>query len=151
MVFGGGERLQIFTVNRPKVIYQKFQNEVILINLELGSYYSLEGSGAETWALLESGADRQAIMDQFTAQYRATAEEIAGGVNRFLDDLLAEGLVSPIDGQPVAIHRNGHIAAGERPQFVPPTFTKYTDMEDLLVLDPIHDVDETGWPAQNRP
>jgi hypothetical protein len=24
----------------------------------------------------------------------------------------------------------------------------YTDMEELLLLDPIHDVDETGWPVR---
>jgi hypothetical protein len=26
---------------------------------------------------------------------------------------------------------------------------KYTDMEELLLLDPIHDVDETGWPNKS--
>ena len=24
----------------------------------------------------------------------------------------------------------------------------YTDMQDLLLADPIHDYDETGWPAR---
>jgi hypothetical protein len=27
-----------------------------------------------------------------------------------------------------------------------PKLEKYTDMEDLLLLDPIHDVQEVGWP-----
>jgi hypothetical protein len=26
----------------------------------------------------------------------------------------------------------------------------YEDMQDLLLLDPIHDVDETGWPARKQ-
>ena len=30
--------------------------------------------------------------------------------------------------------------------FNPPVLSVYSDMEDLLLLDPIHDVDETGWP-----
>jgi len=32
--------------------------------------------------------------------------------------------------------------------FRPPTVAVYSDMEDLLLLDPIHDVDETGWPVR---
>ena len=27
-------------------------------------------------------------------------------------------------------------------------FERFTDMQDLLLLDPIHDVDETGWPVR---
>ena len=30
--------------------------------------------------------------------------------------------------------------------FVPPTLEKYTDMQDLVLLDPVHEVDERGWP-----
>ncbi len=31
--------------------------------------------------------------------------------------------------------------------YAPPALETYTDMQELLLLDPIHDVDETGWPA----
>jgi hypothetical protein len=31
-------------------------------------------------------------------------------------------------------------------KFEAPVLQKYTDMQDLLLLDPIHDTDETGWP-----
>jgi hypothetical protein len=27
-----------------------------------------------------------------------------------------------------------------------PVLEKYTDMQELLLLDPIHDVEEAGWP-----
>jgi hypothetical protein len=30
--------------------------------------------------------------------------------------------------------------------FEPPTLEHYTDMEYFLLLDPIHEVDESGWP-----
>jgi hypothetical protein len=32
--------------------------------------------------------------------------------------------------------------------WVAPTLTVYADMQDLFQLDPIHDVDETGWPSR---
>jgi hypothetical protein len=31
--------------------------------------------------------------------------------------------------------------------FEPPLLEKYTDMQDLVLLDPVHEVDSTGWPA----
>ena len=35
----------------------------------------------------------------------------------------------------------------EKLSFSPPTLEKYTDMEELLALDPIHEVNEVvGWP-----
>ena len=35
----------------------------------------------------------------------------------------------------------------ERLSFEAPILHKYTDMQDLLLLDPIHEVDEAGWPS----
>jgi hypothetical protein len=34
--------------------------------------------------------------------------------------------------------------------FVAPVLHKHTDMQDLLLLDPIHEVDETGWPSVKK-
>jgi hypothetical protein len=35
----------------------------------------------------------------------------------------------------------------ERPPFTPPVLEVFADMRDLLLLDPIHDVAEVGWPT----
>ena len=35
---------------------------------------------------------------------------------------------------------------GLRAPFVAPELKRYADMQDLLLLDPVHDVDEKGWP-----
>ena len=36
--------------------------------------------------------------------------------------------------------------SGTRQPYSPPVLNSYTDMEELLLLDPIHDVDQAGWP-----
>jgi len=33
-----------------------------------------------------------------------------------------------------------------RPAFEPPVLTTFSDMQELLWLDPIHEVDDAGWP-----
>ena len=35
---------------------------------------------------------------------------------------------------------------GERVPFVAPSFTTFTDMQDIILLDPVHEVDTRGWP-----
>jgi len=32
-------------------------------------------------------------------------------------------------------------------EYAPPSLDKYDDLKDLLLLDPIHEVAETGWPT----
>ena len=36
--------------------------------------------------------------------------------------------------------------ASEKRPYVPPQIERFTDMQELLLLDPIHEVDDTGWP-----
>jgi hypothetical protein len=36
-------------------------------------------------------------------------------------------------------------------EFVTPCLQKYTDMEELLLIDPIHEIDEVGWPSARPP
>lgn len=63
-----------------------------------------------------------------------------------VEELVTEGLL--VTGEAAAVAPESPPAApvGERPPFVRPILQKYTDMADLLLLDPIHEVDEQGWP-----
>lgn len=126
-----------------------FEDEVILVNLEAGAYYSVEGLGSRVIALLREELAVSAVVETLEAEIEAGAEVIRAAVESFLDELLREGLI-------VAC-ASGHgpdgsspMATGRRP-FVPPVLHKYTDLRDLLLLDPIHDVDEAGWPVRKPP
>ena len=35
---------------------------------------------------------------------------------------------------------------GGRVPFEAPSFTTFTDMQDIILLDPVHEVDARGWP-----
>ena len=34
----------------------------------------------------------------------------------------------------------------ERLAFTPPKLERYTDMQEIILLDPVHKVDSQGWP-----
>lgn len=59
--------------------------------------------------------------------------ELAGEELKAAQTLCSEGL----------LQSEGPCVAGLDPSLV---FEKYTDMESLLIADPIHEVDEQGWP-----
>ena len=46
------------------------------------------------------------------------------------------------------MHRDAAADVGgvERVPYVPPVLEKFTDMQDLILLDPVHEVSERGWP-----
>jgi DNA-binding NarL/FixJ family response regulator len=138
-----------FQVNSPNVIHEIIDGEVVLINLETGSYYSIDSVGAVVWDYIGKGLSSSQIVEAIASQYNGEQATIDQGIQQLLIQLQAEQLIVPTEppqsiGHPPPVNA----AANEqtRPPFEAPVLHKYTDMEDLLLLDPIHDVDETGWP-----
>jgi hypothetical protein len=128
-----------------KVVHETIDGEVILIQLETGNYYSLGGSGAEIWALLRQGGSPEELAERLHPSFDAPSGQIEEAVERLTSELVAEGLLEQGgDGPTVAIAPNGEVR--ERVPFVEPVLEKYTDMQDFLLVDPIHEVGEAGWP-----
>ena len=132
-----------YAVNRPQVVLESFAHEVVLIHTESCIYYSLNQVAADLWHWIEQGADAAEITRAAEARYAGDRVEIASSVAQFLADLEREQLVVPVASAAVKLPAD---APGEPPAFVPPVVEKYEDMQDLLSLDPIHDVDDRGWP-----
>ena len=137
-----------FRVSSPRVMHETIEGEVIVIDLTTGSYYSLRGSGAAVWEAIERGSSEGEIVRALGERYDAPAAEIASAVGRLLGELEAQGLVEGADdGAPAAATETSQSGVdGPRPAFQAPVLEKHTDMQDLILLDPVHEVDERGWP-----
>lgn len=141
----------IYRINAPQVIGEVIDDEAIIVNLDSGAYYSLRGSGARTWELLTTGATLGYIVDALVAEYPAASEAVQPAVAALLAELEAEQLVShstQTDGSAPPPGPAQSSRAGQ--PFVAPVLEKFTDMADLLLLDPIHDVDAAGWPQPKQ-
>lgn len=142
-------------VNTPQVIHETIEGEVIIINLDSGNYYSVKGCGADVWDVIQqsAGVAPPEIVSAIAARFDQPPAEIDVHVRRFLDELRGEGLVAEDEGDGESVPAaspggtNGHVQGRV---FEPPVLEKYTDMQDLVLLDPVHEVDSTGWP-QPRP
>lgn len=143
--------IQHFKVAGPHVIHETLDGEVIIINLDSGSYYSLDPIGADIWAFIENGTTVEEIATMIAHHYDSNGVGIENAVSEFLEELQKEGLIIPDTGalSGRTDGPKGKIETGSAttlPVFSAPVLHKYTDMEELLLLDPIHEVDETGWP-----
>ncbi len=82
----------------------------------------------------------------FPLRHNGNAEEVRSSVLSLIDELVAESLIVPAKDAPVGASSEPLGTAGPEAPFVLPVLERYTDMQELLLLDPIHDVDESGWP-----
>jgi len=142
---------QRFCIKEPNVIQEIIDGEAIIADLGSGFYFSLDSTGSQIWAALIDGASVDNIIDACVAGFSGEREGMAESIHKLLSRLQEEQLIVPRDGEQNAgdADLTGVITASGG-AFAAPVLSKYTDMEQLLLLDPIHDVDETGWPNEPR-
>lgn len=132
-----------YEIKSSAIIYELLDDEIILANLETGIYYSLRGSAIPIWQLLISRHSSSSIGQIFTERYQ---RDVSSTILPFIDELLKEDLLveRPFDLNP-------DLPSLLWPkEFSVPSFEKYQEMKNLLMLDPIHEVDEQGWPSRSR-
>jgi hypothetical protein len=124
------------TVDRPSVIFDVQGRETVVIDLATGHYYRLDPASTELWTRFAepvTPADLVAACEN--------PDELRPELGRIVDDLTGRGLLRPAEaadgpGSPVAPWRFDGFVLEE-----------FTDLEDILGLDPIHEVDPArGWP-----
>jgi hypothetical protein len=140
-----------FRINSPKVIHETIDGETVIVNLDSGNYYSIDDIGADIWDSIGKGLTVDHIITDISCRYTGEREEIDVTVRQFIDGLLQEALISPLesgDTETGAVNDTPvkNAPTDGLPQFKTPNLQKYSDMQDLLLLDPIHEVDDTGWP-----
>lgn len=132
-------------IHAPNIVYETLEGETIVIHLDTGSYYSLTGSGAEIWELLSEGRSTAQICAALVRLHARPESEISGTVESFIAELEREGLVEASDVSPNGLPTE---AVDDNRPWEPPKVECYDDMSDFLLVDPIHEVDETGWPSR---
>ncbi|MFL5844127.1 MAG: PqqD family protein [Solirubrobacteraceae bacterium] len=130
-------------VNARHVVHETIDGETILIHLGTGVYYSLDGTGAEIWALASQGVPAADLVGWLEARHPEQAALVEGAVAALFAELLAEELL--VEGVPEQLPE---LPADASPgAFTPPALQKYTDMQQFMLVDPLHEVDEqAGWP-----
>ena len=141
-----------YRVRAPAVVSETIDGEVVIMNLKSGNYYSLQSTGADIWDWIERGLAHGDLLHALDSKYDGPRADMESALDDFLqhlkDELLIEDLAgSEGNGAASTIANGFDHEEGPKTPFKRPELNVYSDMQDLLLLDPIHDVDETGWPT----
>ncbi|WP_025742445.1 PqqD family protein [Aquimarina pacifica] len=126
----------------PKVVSDKFDDEIVVVNLDSGIYYSLKETALDIWLLIEKNCSQTAIKKSFDQLTSLDEEQIDHFINFLVEEKLANLSTN---------ESTEEIEPEEVKTFKAITYSKYDDMSDLIMLDPIHEVDEEqGWPVKPK-
>jgi hypothetical protein len=127
--------------NHDCVAAEVVDGEAIVLNLETGTYYSLDGAGARVWQLVERGYSIGAIARTIAREYDAAPADVDRDVAALVAALVDERLV--IADPALTADVNVGVAAdvtGLAPDasraYQRPELRTYTEMADMLALDP---------------
>src|SRR5262245_53336426 len=119
--------------NEPHVAHERIDKEVVVIHFDSGTYFSLDGVAGVLWELL-SPAGSVETLATWAAERGIEREKTLGFAQQLVTDGLArEGEATPADAAAAAPFLDElREVTGE------PEIRKFTDMQDLLMADPIH-------------
>lgn len=131
-----------YCLNAPGVVCDVVDEEVVIVHLETGVYYSTDNAGFAAWQYIDAGHNLDGIVNGVASRYEGDANDIAKQVGDLVNMLVEEGLIVPRQDQtpPADVDSNG------QSPFPGIELHKFRDMEDLLLLDPVHEVSDEGWP-----
>jgi len=130
-----------FVLASPDIASEEFDGEYVILDLGSGRYFSLSGLAAAVWRGLVDGHSVSTL-----GAGLAAGDERIGLVAQAAEAMVGHGL----------LRRGGQPPNGPVPDAILAALAEaepvlrievFDDLADLLVADPIHDVDETaGWP-----
>ena len=129
---------------RPEstIISDVVDGEAIVINMIDGRYHRITGPAVELWEALKT----EIALDLLTRQALGLDSSLtAGDVARFVNDLFQSGLLACSAVDPTTLQTLAVGASDGPPKL---QLESYDDMADLILLDPVHEVGEYGWPLR---
>lgn len=129
----------------PQCSAEDFDGEIVAINLETGVYFSIRETGAAIWHDLVAGHTVESLV-----ALAGPNAVLAAGIESFIADLQNNGLLRPAT-LPAAQAPAAPMRTALTSDTVAPTLESFGDMQSLLLLDPVHEVDENiGWPKRSE-
>lgn len=127
---------QHWSLNEAEVAAKVIDGEAILLHLNTGLYYSLAGTACHIWEMLAAGLSADQVSARLRAGHPDAAAQAEGDVARLVEQLEQERLIVPAEGPGAGPTEVLDVTAVFASPYTTPTLDRYSDMADLLALDP---------------
>jgi coenzyme PQQ synthesis protein D (PqqD) len=147
MIFSAAREGEVMRVS-AWVKHDRLDDEVMVIDLRSGGYFAFVGAAADAWTLLAGGDDAELAGARLAERYGVRPEVGRDDVRSFCRELIAEGL---LEDAPASGPREAELDALSAPlAYAAPAIERFDDLADLLLLDPVHEVETPGWPVRRE-
>lgn len=68
-------------------------DEIVVMHLSTGEFFSLTGTAAAIWRLIDGSRDRDALIGELSEEFGGNDREMAEDVEEFLNQLRGLGLI----------------------------------------------------------
>ena len=135
-------KTDFMTVN-SQIVADDFDDEMVLIDVQKGLYFSMRGSARVIWKAFKDPQSCSDLQAQLAQHY--TDDEVRQ-LQQAIEKMVEHELLIPCSASKPAAPL-AHSFSGLA--FVPPAVDVFTDMAELIAIDPVHEVDEAaGWPVR---
>ena len=139
----------------PTVSMERLDGETIVIDFESGSFYSFRESAADLLWLISLGIELTLFESVLQRYFKMQdLSEVAIDIDSFIETILSLNLIEKNvvedeigDGRVTDVELPEDYLRGD---WVSPLLVSNDELADLLKIDPIHDVTESGWPESPR-
>jgi hypothetical protein len=137
--------MQSFIVSTKGIAFENFDEEIVVVNLPVGYYYSMKGTARKLFLQAVNGTSQNNLAKYVVANYDITLTDAKVFIEEFIEKLSNNQLLVEIP----PVEDISYPEATFKSNFDNPLIEIYDDMQELLSLDPIHDVDSVqGWPLK---
>lgn len=131
-----------YKIVSSQIVSENLDNETIVINLNSGVYYSLNPLASLIWQGIEQEIKISNILTKLNSHFD-TSFDLKADVLNFISSLQQEDLIIGVEA---SCSEKEFDLNPVIPNYIAPAFDKYEDMQEMLLADPIHDVEQDGWP-----
>ncbi len=133
----------MYKLNEEKMFFDIADGQAVVINFTTGMYYGTGLLGSAILENLVNGADEKNILAAVKAQSGCPAD-FEADFKAFIDVLLEKEILLEAQGTGA----DAAIAQEAFSEGFELTVDEFAEVQDLLLADPVHEVDvEQGWPV----
>lgn len=88
------EMLNVQYQVHPEAFATEVDNQVVILEYESGTYFTLNEVGSRVWQLLTQGNTVQAILNQLLQEYDVSKERLHQDLLNIVKELQVKGLIS---------------------------------------------------------
>ena len=83
----------------PSIVFQILDGEAVILNVERGIYFTLNGVGTRAWLLIEEHGFFEKVREAMLREFAVSPETLDIDLARLVSELCEEGLLASVEDE----------------------------------------------------